>query len=81
MSIEQWWNDTERGKSEVLGEKTVPVPFCPTKIPHGLTSDRIRPSAVTDQLVTTRAMARERVRERERETAPKRGRGERASFN
>ena len=21
MSIEQWWNDTDRGKSEVLGEK------------------------------------------------------------
>jgi hypothetical protein len=46
--------------TEVLGEKPVPMPICLTKISHGLTWDRIRPSAMTDQLVTTRAMARER---------------------
>jgi len=25
MRIEQWWTDTEKGKTEVLGEKPVPL--------------------------------------------------------
>jgi hypothetical protein len=29
-----------------LGEKPVPVPLCPPQIPHGLTRDRTRASAV-----------------------------------
>ena len=32
MSMEQWWNDTER-ETEVLGEKPVPVPLCPPQNP------------------------------------------------
>jgi hypothetical protein len=31
-----------QGKTEVLGEKPVPVPFCPPQIPYGLTRDRTR---------------------------------------
>jgi hypothetical protein len=52
--------------------KTIAVPICLPKIPHGLSWDRIRPSAVTDQRVITR----ERERDREREAPPKGGGGE-----
>jgi hypothetical protein len=31
-----WWNDTDRGKTEELGGKPVPVPLCPPQCPHGL---------------------------------------------
>ena len=34
--MEQWWNDTDGGKTEVPREYTVPVPLCPPHIPHGL---------------------------------------------
>jgi len=29
--VENWWNDTDREKTGVLGEKSVPVPLCPHK--------------------------------------------------
>jgi hypothetical protein len=29
MIMEHWWKDTE-GRPEMLGEKYVPVPFCPS---------------------------------------------------
>jgi hypothetical protein len=35
MNMEQQWDDTDR-KTEELGEKPVPVPFCPPHISHGL---------------------------------------------
>lgn len=35
MSMEHWWNDDWQGKTEVLGEKLVSVPFHPPQIPHG----------------------------------------------
>jgi hypothetical protein len=35
-----------RGKTEVLGEKPVPMPLCPLQIPHKLTQDRTRASAL-----------------------------------
>jgi len=35
MSIEYWWNYTER-KAEVLGEKPVPLPVYSPQISHGL---------------------------------------------
>jgi hypothetical protein len=38
------WN--WQGKTEVLGENTVPVPLCPPQIPHGLTRDRTPAFAV-----------------------------------
>jgi hypothetical protein len=34
------------GKTEVFGEKPVPVPLCQSKIPHGLARGRTRASAV-----------------------------------
>jgi hypothetical protein len=33
--MEQWWNDNWLGKTEVLQENPVPVPFCPLHILHG----------------------------------------------
>jgi hypothetical protein len=30
------YNDTDRGKTEELGEKSVPVPLCPPQFPQGL---------------------------------------------
>jgi hypothetical protein len=46
--VERNW----QGKTEILGEKPVPVPFCPPQIPHGLTWDRIRASAVGGRRLT-----------------------------
>jgi hypothetical protein len=50
------WN--WQGKTEVLGEKPVPVPLCPPQIPHGLTRDRTRASAVGGRRLTAWATAR-----------------------
>jgi hypothetical protein len=50
------WN--WQGKTEVLGEKPVPVPLCLPQIPHGLTRDRTRASAVGGRRLTAWAMAR-----------------------
>jgi hypothetical protein len=50
------WN--WQGKTEVLGEKPVPVPLCPPEIPHGLNRDRTRASAVGGRRLTAWAMAR-----------------------
>ena len=47
-----------QGKTEVLGEKPVSMPLCPPQIPHGLTRDRGRASAVTGRRLTAWAMAR-----------------------
>ena len=47
-----------QGKTEVLGEKPVPVPLCPPQIPHGLIWDRTRSSAVRGRRLTAWAMAR-----------------------
>jgi len=38
MSMEQWWNDTERGKLK-SSEKKFPLLFGPTDITHGMTCD------------------------------------------
>jgi hypothetical protein len=46
------WNG--KGKTEVLGEKPVPVPLCPPQIPRGPT----RASAVRGRWQTAWAMAR-----------------------
>jgi hypothetical protein len=51
-------DEIDRGKTEVLGEKPVPVPLCPPQIPHGLTRDRTQASALRGQLLTAWAMAR-----------------------
>jgi hypothetical protein len=50
------WN--WQGKTEVLGKKPVPVPLCPPQIPHGLTRDWTRASAVRGRRLTAWAMAR-----------------------
>jgi hypothetical protein len=41
-----------QGKTEVLGEKPVPVALCSPQIPHGLTQDRTRASAVGGRRLT-----------------------------
>jgi hypothetical protein len=50
------WN--WQGKTEVLGEKPVPVPLCPPQFPHGLTRHRTRASAVRGRRLTAWAMTR-----------------------
>jgi hypothetical protein len=50
------WN--WQGKTEVLGEKPVPVPLCPPQIPHGLTRDRTQASTVRGRRLSTWTMAR-----------------------
>ena len=35
------------GETEVLGEKTVPLPLCPPKISHELIWDQTRPPQLT----------------------------------
>jgi hypothetical protein len=56
------WRDTVewdlQGKIEELGGKTVPVPLCPSQIPHGLTQVRTLASAVRGRRVTAWTMAR-----------------------
>jgi hypothetical protein len=44
-----------QSKTDVLGEKPVPLPLCPTQIPHGPTRDR---TAVRGRRLTACAMAR-----------------------
>jgi hypothetical protein len=54
VTVEWYW----QGKTEELGEKPVPVPFCPPQIPHGLTRARTRVSEVRGWRLTAWAMAR-----------------------
>jgi hypothetical protein len=56
------WN--WQGKTEVLGEKPVPVPLCPPQIPHGLKGDWTQASAVRGRRLTAWAMARPQIRVR-----------------
>ena len=35
MNILRWWTDIDRGKTEVLRNKTVPLPLCPPQDPKG----------------------------------------------
>jgi hypothetical protein len=41
-----WWNDTDRKKTEVRGEKPIPVPVCPSQIPHELAWNKNRAYAL-----------------------------------
>jgi hypothetical protein len=50
------WN--WQAKTDELREKPVPVPLCPPQIPHRLTRDRTRASAVGCWRLTAWAMAR-----------------------
>jgi hypothetical protein len=50
---ERRWNDIDRGKPKIIGEKPVPVPLCPPQIPHGLTRARTQASAVRGRRLTT----------------------------
>jgi hypothetical protein len=56
--MEHEWNEIDRGKPKYSGGKPVPVPLCPPPIPHGLTRDRTRASAVKGLRLTAWAMAR-----------------------
>jgi len=44
---EHWCNETVTEENEELEEKLVPVPFCTSQIPQGITWVRIRILAVT----------------------------------
>ena len=55
--VERNW----QGKTEVLGEKPIPVSLCLQQIPHGLTWDRSRVSAVGGRRLTAWALARPNV--------------------
>ena len=35
VSMECWLTDTDRVKTDVLGEKLVPIPICSSQVPHG----------------------------------------------
>ena len=49
MSMELWWNDTDRGRQKYWDRKPVPVLLYPTQIPHELTGDRICAASVGDR--------------------------------
>jgi hypothetical protein len=49
--MEHRWNEIDTEKTEVLGQKPVPVPLCPPKIPHGLTQNRTPVWGVTQRRV------------------------------
>jgi hypothetical protein len=53
LGMAHWWNDTDRGKTDVLGEKPVTVPLCPPQISYVLSWDRNRTSTVRVQRLTT----------------------------
>jgi hypothetical protein len=55
--MEQRWNEIDRGKRKYSGEKPLPVPLCPPHIPHGLTGDRTRASAVRDRRLPWHGLA------------------------
>jgi hypothetical protein len=54
MSFRAMWKDTDRGKTEDLGENPVPVPPCPQQILHGLTPKRTEVSVMRGRWVTGR---------------------------
>jgi hypothetical protein len=47
-----WWNDILTRENRRVGEKSVPMPFCPPQIQHELTRARTRASAVRGQRLT-----------------------------
>ena len=47
MSVGHWWNDTDRGRLEALGEEPVLVPLCPPQISDSLTWNRNLVSTMT----------------------------------
>jgi hypothetical protein len=51
-------NEIDRGKLKYLGEKTCPSATVPPQMPHGLTRDRTRVSAVGVRRLTAWAMVR-----------------------
>ena len=52
MSMKQWWNDDNRRKKELRGDKPVPVLLYPLQIPLRLAWQRIRLSAVKGRRLT-----------------------------
>ena len=49
MSMEHWWNDTDRGKTGVLRQNLASVPLCTPQIPFGIVWDTNRTYALRDQ--------------------------------
>lgn len=52
ISMGHKWSDDTGNKTEILGEKPVPLPYCPPQIPQGLARDKIQASAVTGWRLT-----------------------------
>jgi hypothetical protein len=63
MNVEHWWNDNDRTKTVVLGEKHHPVPIFPPQLLHGLNWDQTQVSVVNGRRITARAMARQATAE------------------
>jgi hypothetical protein len=55
--MKHWWNDTEWGKTERLGDKSVSVPFSTPQIPHGLLWEQTWASVVRSWQLTARFVA------------------------
>jgi hypothetical protein len=51
MSVESYGGMTLTGKTEELGEKPVPEPFFPPKIPYGPIRTRARASALSKSYI------------------------------
>jgi len=60
MLMDHRWNDTDRGKPELLGDKPQPVPTCVPQILHGLDGNRNRASAVRSRRTNAWDMAQRR---------------------
>jgi hypothetical protein len=52
MGMEHWWNDTDSGKLKYWERNLSLLVYAP-QIPHGLTCDRTRTSAVRGRQRTT----------------------------
>jgi len=57
MSVEPWWNDTDSGKTDVLGGNSVPVLLFLAQISNELTWHRTLAATVTDRWVAASTMS------------------------
>jgi len=51
--IEHWWNDAERGKTEIFRAKLIPLQFCTPKISHELAHNATRTFVMKTQRIIT----------------------------
>ena len=58
ISVELWWNDSDSGKKEVLGEKLVSMPLFALEISHKISWYRSSASSVTGRRLTSNGTVR-----------------------